>query len=194
MNITSMKIRFLDGGLASGKLVLALELGKGGFKVPPHVLLEGVLRHVIGGGVKSRLVLLTGDVASPENLDAEGFIIGLGAQGLIPILETPGYEIPSWAGLIPTRIARITEEPWLKFAASEIVYTMTSPDAEPEIDPSLHGGSSFVLTPRSNVKAAEILGFMTRSRWPWRIATRPVSLPYVDLTPSLAVMEKENPL
>jgi len=192
MNITSMKIRFLDGGLASGKLVLALELGRGGFKVAPSALAESVLTQIIGGHIKSRLVLLTGDVASGENLDTHDFILALSAQGLIPILETPGYELPPWASLVATRIARITEDPWLRFAASEIVYTMTTPEADPEIDPSVHAGSSFVLVPRSHVKPKEILGFLSRSPWAWRIATRPVALPFVDLTPLLGALEKET--
>lgn len=189
MNITSMKVRFLEGGLASGKLALSLELGKGGFKVSPSSLLELVLKHIISGSVKSRLVLLTGDTTSEENLDTEDFVLALGAQGITPILEVPGYELPPWGALVPTRIVHLTEDPWLGFSASELNYLMSSPEGGPKIDPSLHGGASFVLTPRAHIKGAEILAFLARSPYPWRLASRPVSLPYVDLTPALREIE-----
>jgi hypothetical protein len=190
MNITSMRIRFLEGGLASGKLALSLELGRGGFKVSPSALVELTLKQIIVGSVKSRLVLLTGDTTSPENLDAESFVLALGAHGITPVLEVPGYELPPWGALIPTRIVHLTEDPWLGFSASEINYLMSSPTRTPKLDPSLHAGASFVLTPRAHIKGAEILAFLATSPFPWRLASRPVSLPYVDLTPLLRGIEE----
>lgn len=189
MNVSAFSIRTQEGGLSAGLLCPTLEMSTGGFTVHPGEMAEAILGVFSKYGLKLRQVFLTGEVLSQENADAGDFLAGLLAQGIIPVLECPGWGLPIWSAQCPIRIARITEESWLGFPAQELRYEMRKP-VDPKVSLETHGASSFVLVPPKSMGAGDLLDFLRKSQWNWRLYSTPSTRLKVDLTPRLRELEK----
>jgi hypothetical protein len=141
--------------MLDGFAAICVELGRDNPVEVPRLLAS------ISSFAKSCIVRISGDTHDNQNDELYAFCSTLRDQGYLVAAEVRGIEKRPWADVVTYKIALISEDPWLMFAANEIRYAPSRAGKIPA--PTLlqiHYASYCYLIPHRDNTGEEVFSFL----------------------------------